>query len=99
MGEDAESSRLVLHLQKLGVGTPIPHHGDAKVLSNPIDIYRCYSTDILVNILDIGPNIIYDSIQYTNSLSHGDLVVVIPRIRLKGGVKPAEVAQNLRLQV
>jgi len=97
MGEDAESSRLVLRLQKLGVGTPIPHHGDAKVLSNPIDIYRCYLTTFWSIFLTLVRTSFMT--RYNNSLSHGDLVVVIPRIRLKGGVKPAEVAQNLRLQV
>ena len=98
MGEHAESSKIASQLHKLGVQTPIPEYGDAQVLVNPIDIYRCYLTEAVAQILtDVDPQLIYDSIQYTNNLNHGDLVVIVPRLRIKGA-KPADVAKDLCLQ-
>ena len=99
MGEHGESNQIEFQLQKLGVPTPIPVYGNARVLVNPIDIFRCYLTEVVAGLLQgVDSQIIYDSIQYTNSLNHGDLVVVVPRLRLKGA-KPADVLTDLCLQV
>ena len=98
-GEHGQRSKIESQLQQLGVLAPISIYAGARVLVNPIDIFRCYLTDILAGLLHgVGSQTIYDSIQYTNSLSHGDLVLVVPRLRLKG-IKPADISHDLCLQV
>jgi len=82
------------HLHQLGVPTPIPPFENAEVLTNPIDICCRYLADFLTHLVqDVKPEVIHDSIQWTNALSHGDLVVVVPKLRLKG-VKPFDVAKD-----
>ena len=99
MGNPGEISRLETQLQHWELSTPIPIYGSARVGVNPIDIFRCYLTEVIAGILkDVDPQKIYDSIQYTNSLKHGDLVVVVPRLRLKEA-KPADILNDLCLRV
>ncbi|MDI1487642.1 MAG: hypothetical protein OHK93_006912 [Ramalina farinacea] len=90
-----EIASLEAQLQKLDVSTPIPPYNAADFLVNPIDIYRAYLADTVAAILPIvNPQLVYDSIQWTNNPAHGDLIVVTPKLRLKG-TKPAEIVVNL----
>lgn len=85
-------------LKSLGLESFVPKYANSQVLQNPIDIYRSYLADILTPLIGVGSQLIYDSLQWTNSLNHGDLVLVVPKLRLKG-VKPADYALNLESKV
>ena len=90
-----EIASLEAQLQKLAVSTPIPHYNAVDFLVNPVDIYRAYLADTVGSTLpNVDPQLVYDSIQWTNNPAHGDLIVVTPKLRLKG-TKPAETAANL----
>lgn len=81
-------------LQTLGVEAPIPSFKGTDVLTNPVDIYRSYLAHALTQILDCDRHLVYDAIQWVNQLSNGDLLLVAPRLRIKGA-KPAEVVKEL----
>lgn len=99
MSDTRKMKRLETQLEKLNVHVPVPSYGAAQILDNAIDIYRSYLANILEPMLkDASSQNVYDSIQYTNSLSHGDLIIVIPRLQLKRS-NPIEVAKDLASQV
>lgn len=85
-------------LQALGISAPIPTWKGTDVLTNPVDIYRSYLADALGSLLDCERQLVYDSIQWTNNLPNGDLLLVVPKLRLKGA-KPADVARDLSQRV
>lgn len=59
---------------------------------NPVDIYRAHLTSILHEITGVEPKIIYQSLQWTQTLAHGDMVLPIPALRVKG--KPQELGEQ-----
>lgn len=65
--------------------------GHGHILSRPVDIYRLYLADsLLTNLgLECSPLLAYESFQTTTPLSNGDLVLPVPRLRLKGK-RPAD---------
>lgn len=93
-------------LEKLGV-SPIKNlldklnlpSEDGHILSRPVDIYRLYLADILLTTLDAdcSPLLAYESFQSTTPLSNGDLVLPVPRLRLKGK-RPADQCTDLATQ-
>ena len=91
-------SALQSNLGKLGIQPPSPNFAGSHILHNPIDVYRSHLAEILRPLINTDPQLIYDSLQWTNSLVHGDLVLVVPKLRLKG-VKPTEYAKELEPKV
>ncbi len=83
-------SGLAAYLESLGLPTPIPSFPDADSTHNPNDIYRSYIASALESILQCDRALIYESLQRTTTPSKGDLVLVLPRLRLKN-VKPKEL--------
>jgi arginyl-tRNA synthetase len=59
-------------------------------------IYLSYLSEILVQLTECAPQVAYESIQWPNEFC--DLVVVVPRLRLKG-VNPTELAIDLKKRV
>lgn len=57
---------------------------NAHTQSRPTDIYRLLLTNILANLTGCDATLIYESIQLPNTLPNGDLVLPVPRLRLKG---------------
>lgn len=58
---------------------------NGRILSRPFDIYRVYLAHILTKlVLGCPPVLSYESFQSTGVLSNGDLVLPVPRLRLKG---------------
>lgn len=72
--------------------SPVPKksaaHPDLHLTNRPIDVYRAYMADILTEMTGCDLETALDSIQSSNALPNGDLVVPVPRLRLKG--KPAK---------
>ncbi|KAL9639008.1 MAG: hypothetical protein Q9164_001209 [Protoblastenia rupestris] len=94
-----EISQLESNVQTVDISIPLPHSHTAQILVNPIDIYRVYLANLVGPVTrEASPQTIYGSIQWIDSLTHGGLVIVAPKFRLKG-VKAAEVAMDLAAKV
>ncbi|EDN07351.1 arginyl-tRNA synthetase [Histoplasma mississippiense (nom. inval.)] len=85
---------LETHLQDLGLEIPIPAFPTANIISNPVDLYRCYVAEVVKQVVNCNEDIAYNSIQRTQVLAHGDVVLVVARLRLKG-VNIDQVAVDL----
>jgi hypothetical protein len=68
------------HLGGLKLDTPIPRFPTANVLNKPLDISRSYFADILCTLTGCDPAVAYNSIQWPNNISNGDLVVILPKL-------------------
>lgn len=68
----------------------------ADVQNSPMDIYLSYLANKLVTLTGCDPQHAYDAIQWPNDM--GDLVVVIPRLRLKD-IAPVDLALDLQASV
>jgi arginyl-tRNA synthetase len=83
-------------LRGVGVESPIPSFPLADIKNSPMGIYLSYLAEILVQLTECVPQVAYQSIQWPNDL--GDLVVVLPRLRLKD-IDPKELAVELKKKV
>lgn len=80
-------------LSSLGISEPLPVFPDSNPTTNPVDVYRCYIAETLAPIGGVDIKLIYTSLEWTQSFDKGDLILAIPRLRLKGK-KPDEVAKE-----
>ena len=80
-------------LKGLDLATPVPHFDSADVLTKPLDLIRSYLADILSSLIDADRTAAYKSISLSNSSLHGDLTVVLPK--LKPGCNAGELAADL----
>ena len=85
------------HLLSLSHKEPAPALTE-DVLVNPIDVYRCYLSEIFCRLLACDVAKTRDVIQWSNVLSNGDLLLVVPRLRIQG-VDPIQVAKELSEKV
>ena len=103
MASSASSETLSLpslqtYLGELGVPIPLPTFPSSDPINNPNDVYRSYIAAELEQLIGCDRVLLYDSLQRTSTSSKGDLVLVVPRLRLKG-VKPNELAAELSSKV
>ncbi|RPA76606.1 arginyl-tRNA synthetase [Ascobolus immersus RN42] len=77
-------------LSSLGLKDPLPKFEGSNPSTNPVDIYRCYIADQLAPITGVDAKVIYPGLEWTSSFEKGDLVLAVPRLRLKG--KPQDLA-------
>jgi len=89
--------RLTQTLSKFGV-TEVSQFPNAYPAFNPVDIYRAHITDLLQPITGADPKVIYQAIQWTQTLDKGDCVLPVPALRLKGK-KPDEIAKKILEEV
>jgi arginyl-tRNA synthetase len=87
-------SNLQAYLEELGAPTPVPTFPSANPVHNPNDVYRLYIAAVLEKLIDCDRVLLYESLQRPSTLSKGDLVLVLPRLRLKG-VKPSDLGVEL----
>lgn len=85
-------------LSSLGISEPLPIFPDSNPTTNPVDIYRCYIAETLASIGGVGVKLIYSSLEWTQSFEKGDMILAIPRLRLKGK-KPDEIATEWAKEV
>lgn len=78
-------------LASLGISDPLPIFLDSNPTTNPVDVFRCYIADTLAPIGGVDGKLIYSALEWTQSFDKGDLILAIPRLRLKGK-KPNEIA-------
>ena len=79
-------------LGRVGAECPIPSFSSADIENSPMDIYLSYLAQILVQLTGCEPQVAYESILWPDDFC--DLVVVVPRLRIKD-VKPTESAFEL----
>lgn len=77
-------------LSKLGIESPEPF-ADSHPQFNPVDVLRNYITNELHRLSNVSKDIIFSALDSPNALEKGDLLVPLPRLRLKG-VNPKEKA-------
>ncbi|KAK3052255.1 arginyl-tRNA synthetase [Extremus antarcticus] len=86
---------ITAELQQLGI-SPIPTFSDVQLHPdlNPVDVYRAVIIEQLHTITGAEPQIINNAVQWTQDLKHGDLMLPVPALRLKGK-KPDELAKEI----
>lgn len=81
-----KKERLAALLAELGADA-IPAAADlpaVHIQSRPTDIYRAYVVDILAKTTECETSLICDAVQSSNTLPHGDFLLPVPRLRIKG---------------
>ncbi|KAF2454055.1 hypothetical protein BDY21DRAFT_291811 [Lineolata rhizophorae] len=87
--------QLTSTLKKFGLDT-VPKFDGTYPDLNIVDVYRSHLTDLLVPILPTDkadPAVVYKSLQWTQSLDKGDLVLPVAALRIKKS--PKDLAQEL----
>lgn len=88
----AETEQLTSKLAQLGLDDdavkPFP---GSNPIQNPIDLFRSYISEELSKISGVDQETIFPALEWTNTMDRGDLLIPIPRLRLKG-VNPQELA-------
>lgn len=84
--------QLTLLVKKLGFDEPEIYKASFPEY-NPLDIIRNYITDELHKITDISKDIIFPSLDQPNVMEKGDLIIPVPRLRVKGA-KPDVLAKE-----
>lgn len=80
-------------LASLGIADPLQTLPESNPTTNPVDIFRLFIAKTLAPIGGVGVELIYSSLEWTQSFEKGDLILAIPRLRLKGR-KPDEIAKE-----
>lgn len=60
---------------------------------NPVDLFRSYITEELFKLSGVSKDLIYPSLEWTSTADRGDLVIPIPRLRVKG-TPPVKLAEE-----
>lgn len=62
---------------------PLPQYGSNDALTKPVEIWRSYFARFLSTVLDRDEAVIQEAISSTTETSLGDLVLILPRLKLK----------------
>ena len=94
-GESSTMDHITSQLQEIGISN-VPSFPDVQLYPdlNPVDIYRAVIIEQLQSITGAEPAIINGAVQWTQDLKHGDLMLPVPALRLKGK-KPDELAKEI----
>lgn len=91
----SDLSHITSQLQTVGISElPQPQGIQLYPQHNPVDVYRAIIIDQVQKITGAEVPIIQNAVQWTQDLKHGDLVLPVPALRLKGK-KPDELAQEM----
>ncbi|KAJ6261364.1 cytoplasmic arginine--tRNA ligase [Drechslerella dactyloides] len=74
-------------LGELGISDPLPVFEAASVTTNPIDIFRSYVAEEMAKITGVNRDIVYPALEWTQNMEKGDLIMAVPRLRVKGDPK------------
>jgi len=77
---------------------PIPSFTSANILSNPLDIYHSYLAGHFHALVECDADLVYNSIQLSNTTGNGDLDIVLPKLKLLGA-NPKDFAGELLKKV
>lgn len=84
---------LQLLLSSLGISDPLQTFPDSNPTTNPVDVFRSFIATTLGPIGGVHSQLIYSSLEWTQSFEKGDLILAIPRLRIKGK-KPDLIAKE-----
>lgn len=84
-------NQLTDKLQKLGIKENVEAFPGSNPLRNPFDLFRSYITNELSKLSGVDKSLIFPALEWTQTLDRGDLVIPVPRLRIKGG-NPQELA-------
>ncbi|TKA69596.1 hypothetical protein B0A55_09254 [Friedmanniomyces simplex] len=94
-GSSLDVDHITTQLKKVGLSQPPTFPGvQLSQEYNPVDIYRAYIIEQIHHITGAEPAIINNAVAWTQDLKHGDLVLPVPALRLKGK-KPDELATEI----
>jgi arginyl-tRNA synthetase len=79
-------------LQALNINDEVPVFPDSNPTSNPVDIFRCVIAHQLAPITGVDIKLVYPALEWTQTLDKGDLILAVPRLRVKGN--PAELGKQ-----
>lgn len=79
-------------LQKLSIREPSKAEGSHPEV-NVVDLMRNYITEELSKISGVDPSLIFPALEWTNTLERGDLLIPVPRLRIKGA-NPKDLAAD-----
>ncbi|KAF3936348.1 hypothetical protein ABW19_dt0210535 [Dactylella cylindrospora] len=78
-------------LNELGISEPLPKFENASVTTNPIDIFRSYVAEEMSKITGVNRDLVYPALEWTQDMKKGDLIMAVPRLRVKGDPKALAV--------
>jgi len=79
-------------LSNLGITETLPIFKAANPVINPIDVFRSYIAEELSKITGVERDRVYESIEWTQDFKKGDLILAVPRLRIKGN--PTELGKE-----
>jgi hypothetical protein len=85
------------NLAALGI-SDLPSIPSAHPDQNPLDIFRSHIAERLAPLAGVSQETVFNSLDRSNKPETGDLVLAIPRLRLKGA-KPTELGEKWQSQV
>ena len=93
--ESPSMDHITSQLQSLGMSS-VPSFPELQLFPeyNPVDVYRAVIISQLQSITGADPTIINGAVQWTQDLKHGDLMLPVPALRMKGK-KPDELAKEI----
>ena len=94
-GNMHDTQRITCQVQQLGI-SDVPSFPELQLYPqyNALDVYRTQIVSQVQKILNVEPEIINNALQWTLDLKHGDLILPVPALRLKGK-KPDELAKEI----
>ncbi|AMD19247.1 HBR346Cp [Eremothecium sinecaudum] len=78
-------------LASLSLNSDIPKMEGSHPESNVVDFARNYIANELSKIANVASPLIYEALEWTNTLERGDLLIPVPRLRIKGA-NPKDLA-------
>ncbi|KAG0654160.1 hypothetical protein C6P45_003500 [Maudiozyma exigua] len=84
------TENITSQLQKLSIGAPAPLEGSYPDV-NVVDLMRNYISEELHKISGVDRSLIYPALEWTNTMERGDLLIPVPRLRIKGA-NPKDLA-------
>ncbi|SCU82028.1 LANO_0B04896g1_1 [Lachancea nothofagi CBS 11611] len=84
------TSSIASQLEKMSIQEPPVSEGSFPQV-NVVDLMRNYITVELSKISGVDAKLIYPALEWTNTLDRGDLLIPVPRLRIKGA-NPKDLA-------
>lgn len=84
------ATSITSQLQKLSIQEPPAQEGSFPDV-NVVDLMRNYISSELSKISGVDSQLIYPALEWTNTLERGDLLIPVPRLRIKGS-NPKDLA-------
>jgi arginyl-tRNA synthetase len=90
----AELNQLTELLAGVGIASDsFTMYPGSNPVRNPFDLFRSYISEQLAIVSGVSRDVIFPALEWTNTLERGDLVIPIPRLRIKG-TPPQQLAEE-----